>query len=323
MNTYEDTTYYTTKENLKQTLETYGVAIIPNVITNNECKQMTDGMWDYLEHITQEWSTPINRHSISSWREFYKLYPKHSMLLQHHNVGHMQAIWDLRQNPKIVDIFSYFWECLPEDLLVSFDGCSFGVPPEETNRGWNRNNTWYHCDQSPTRSGFECVQSWVTGLDVHEGDATLAFMEKSNQYHKEFGETFGIKDKKNWYKLKREEEQFFVDKGCVYKKIKCPKGSVVFWDSRTIHCGTEAMRERTNPNFRAVIYLCYMPRSSATTKMIEKKQKAFTNLRTTSHWANKPTLFSKDPRTYGGELMEYTPIQAPILTDLGKKLAGF
>ena len=47
MNTYEDTTYYTTKENLKQTLETYGVAIIPNVITNNECKQMTDGMWDY------------------------------------------------------------------------------------------------------------------------------------------------------------------------------------------------------------------------------------------------------------------------------------
>jgi len=66
-----------------------------------------------------------------------------------------------------------------------------------------------------------------------------------------------------------------------------------------------------------------MPRSSATTKMIEKKQKAFTNLRTTSHWANKPTLFPKDPRTYGGELMEYTPIQAPILTDLGKKLTGF
>jgi len=323
METYEDTKYYTTKEKLKQTLETYGVAIIPNVITNSECKEMTDGMWEYLEYITQEWPTPISRNSVSSWREFYKLYPKHSMLLQHHNVGHMQAIWDLRQNPKIVDIFAYFWECLPEDLLVSFDGCSFGVPPEETNRGWNRNNTWYHCDQSPTRSGFECVQSWVTGLDVNEGDATLAFMEKSNQYHKECGEVFDIKEKKNWYKLKREEEQFFIDKGCEYKKIKCPKGSVVFWDSRTIHCGTEAMRERTKPNFRAVIYLCYMPRHSSTKKMIEKKQKAFTTLRTTSHWANKPTLFSKDPRTYGGELLKHTIIQPPILSDLGRKLAGF
>ena len=323
MDNYEDSKYYTTKEKLKQTIERYGVAIIPNVINHNECKDMTDGMWDYLEHITQTWPTPISRRNLSSWREFYKLYPKHSMLLQHHNVGHMQTIWDMRQHPKIVDIFSYFWGCDPEELLVSFDGCSFGMPPEETNRGWNRNNTWYHCDQSPTRNGFECVQSWVTGLDVNEGDATLAFMEKSNQYHEEFGKTCRVTDKKNWYKLKREEEQFFIDKECVYKKIKCPKGSVVFWDSRTIHCGTEAMRERIKPNFRAVIYLCYMPRSLSTPKMLEKKQKAFNELRTTSHWANKPTLFAKHPRTYGGELLEHTVISPPNVTDLGRKLAGF
>ena len=323
MDTYEDTKYYTTKENLKETLSNYGVAIIPNVINLKECQQMTNGMWDYLEHITQTWTTPISRKNPNSWREFYKLYPKHSMLLQHHNVGHMQAIWDLRQNPKIVDIFANFWNTTPEELLVSFDGCSFGVPPEETNRGWNRNNTWYHCDQSPTRDGFECVQSWVTGLDVNSGDATLAFMEGSQKFHKEFATTFNITEKKDWYKLTREEEQFYIDKGCEYKKIKCPQGSIVFWDSRTIHCGTEAMRERTIPNFRAVVYLCYMPRSSSTSKMILKKQKAFNEMRTTSHWANKPKLFPKNPRTYGGELLEHTIINPPILTELGKKLAGF
>ena len=323
MDTYEDVKYFTTKENLKKTLETYGVAIIPNVLTDQECKQMTDGMWEYLEHITQKWDTPINRRNITSWREFYKLYPKHSMLLQHHNVGHMQEIWNQRQKPKIVDIFSHFWNTPPEELLVSFDGCSFNFPPEETNRGWNRNNTWYHCDQSPTRAGFECMQSWVTGLDVNDGDATLAFMEGSQKYHEELGKTFGITDKKDWYKLTREEEQFYVDKGCAYKKIKCPKGSIVFWDSRTIHCGAEAMRERTTPTFRAIIYLCYMPRTMSTPRMIKKKQKAFNELRTTSHWANKPTLFSKHPRTYGGELMEHTVIEQPNVTDLGRKLAGF
>ena len=304
MDTYEDVKYFTTKENLKKTLETYGVAIIPNVLTDQECKQMTDGMWKYLEYITQKWDTPINRRNITSWREFYKLYPKHSMLLQHHNVGHMQEIWNQRQKPKIVDIFSHFWNTPPEELLGAFDGCSFNPPPEETNRGWNRNHTWYHCDQSPIRTGFECIQSWITGLDVEEGDATLAFMEGSQQYHKEFGETFGITEKKDWYKLTREEEQFYIDKGCAYKKIKCPKGSLVCWDSRTIHCGSEAIRDRARPTFRAVIYLCYMPRHTSSEKMLLKKQKAFNELRTTSHWANKPKLFPKDPRTYGGELME-------------------
>ena len=323
METYEDTKYFTDKEHLKETLDMYGVAIIPNVLNSQECKQMTDGMWDYFEHITQEWPIPISRRSIPSWREIYKLYPKHSMLFQHHGVGHMQTIWDIRQHPDIVDIFAHFWSCTPEDLLVSFDGCSFNIPPEETNRGWNRNHTWYHCDQSPTRNGFECVQSWVTGLDVNEGDATLAFMEGSQAYHAEFGQHFGVTEKKNWYKLQREEEQFYIDKGCAYKKVKCPKGSMVFWDSRTIHCGTEAMRERPTPTFRAVIYLCYMPRHTSTERMLRKKQKAFNELRTTSHWANKPTLFSKDPRTYGGVLMEYTPIDPPIVSELGRTLAGF
>ena len=323
MDTYEDVKYFTTKEDLKTTLDTYGVAIIPSVLNSQECKRMTDGMWNYFEHITQEWDRPITRHDKGSWRGIYKLYPKHSMLFQHHNVGHMQEIWNIRQDPKIVDIFAHFWECAPEELLVSFDGCSFNIPPEETNRGWNRNNTWYHCDQSPTRNGFECVQSWVTGLDVNDGDATLSFMEGSHKCHSELRDTFNITAKRNWYKLTKEEEKFYIDKGCAYRKIKCPKGSLVFWDSRTIHCGTEAMRERLVATFRAVIYLCYMPRSMSTHKQILKKQKAFNELRTTSHWANKPTLFSKQPRTYGGELMEYTRIPKPIVTELGKKLAGF
>ena len=323
MDTYEDKKYYTTKENLKQTLQTYGVAIIPSVLSSSECKQMTDKMWDYFEHLSQDWVVPIKRTVVSSWREFYKLYPKHSMLFQHYNVGHTQACWDQRQNPKIVDIFAHFWNCSPEELVVSFDGLSFHVPPEETNRGYNRNNTWYHTDQSFTRNDFECMQSWVTGLDVNEGDSTLSFMEGSQAYHKECGQTFGIQDKGDWYKLPRDVEQFYIDKGCEYKKIKCPKGSLVFWDSRTIHCGSESFRDRPKSNFRAVIYLCYMPRTLTTDKMIKKKQKAFNELRTTNHWANKPKLFPKMPRTYGGELMGYTDMKVPLLTELGNKLAGF
>ena len=243
------------------------------------------------------------------------------MLFQHYRVGHAQVCWDLRQKEKIVDIFKCFWG--DDELLTSFDGLSFNMPPEETNRGWYRGNTWFHTDQSYMRPDFECVQSWITGLDVNPGDATLTFMEGSNTYHQEFKETFSITDKKDWQKLNREQEQFYRGKGCEYKRIACPKGSIVFWDSRTIHCGCEALRERSEPNFRAVVYLCYTPKSLCTPSLLKKKQKAFNELRTTSHWPHKPKLFSKKPRTYGGPECSITPIPLPSVTELGMELAGF
>ena len=322
MNDYEDKKYFTNKKYIKKTLKKYGVAIIPNILDDNECNNLVNGIWDYFEHITQKWEQPINRNKQKSWKQIYNFFPIHSMLFQHFNIGHSQVCWDVRQNKKIIKIFSKLWDCKSEELLVSFDGLSFNIPPEITNRGWNRNNTWYHTDQSFHRNDFECVQSWVTGLDVNEGDATLAFIEKSNRYHKEFQDKFQIKIKKDWYKLTKEQEQFYIDKGCKYKKIKCPKGSLVLWDSRTIHCGTEALRERKNKNFRAIIYLCYKPRKLCLEKNIKKKIKAFNELRMTTHWPCKVLLFGKNPRTYGKELPEFTKIEKPKLNNLGYKLAG-
>ncbi len=323
MDLYEGEKYHTTKENLRQTLEEYGVAIIPNVLDEQECNHMFNGIWDYFEHISQTWETPLDRNDESTFRGFYDLFPMHSMLIQYFSIGHNQASWNVRQNPKIVDIFSHFWNVYPEDLLVSFDALSFNIPPEITNKGWFRKKEWFHSDQSFTRNDFECVQSWVTALDVNPGDATLSILESSHKYHSHAAEKFKLTDKGDWYKLNDEEKQFYFDNGCEIKRIKCPKGSLVFWDSRTIHCGVEALKERPISNYRAVIYLCYSPRSKATKKDLKKKIEAFENLRTMNHWPHKPKLFPKSPRTYGKTLPEITIIDPPCLTYLGTRLAGY
>ena len=320
---YEYEKYITDIASLKNTIERYGVGIIPNVLNDEEIKQMNDGMWNYLEYVSQKFDKPIQRDDRKSWVHYLKMFPKHSMLLQQFGVGHAQYIWDLRQNEKIVDIFSKFWDVPKEDLLVSFDGASFHFPPEDTNRGWYR-KTWYHTDQSYLRPEFECLQSWITGLDVEEGDATLAFMERSNNYHDEFREKFGITDRSDWFRLEKEEQKAFYDeKGCIDKKIHCPAGSMVFWDSRTIHCGTEPMKKRENKNLRNVAYICMTPRDRASNAMINKKRKAFKDLRMTSHWPHKPKLFPKNPRTYGNPLPNITQVKEPKLTELGYRLAGF
>ncbi len=296
----------------------------------NKVHYMNNGMWDYLEYITSNFDNKrggINRNDKKTWNSFYDLYPFRSMLIQHWSIGHAQHIWDLRQNPKVVDVFAQIWNVNRDELLVSFDASSFHLPPEDTNRGYlkslNDYNYWLHSDQSFTRNDFECVQSWITGYDVNEDDATLVVIENSHKFHKEFKEHFNVVRKEDWFQLNDTHIDFFKSKGCTIKRISCPAGSMVLWDSRTIHCGSEPVKGRLRPNFRNVSYICMMPRSRASDINLEKKQKAFKNLRTTSHWAFKAKLFSKYPRTYGKDMPNVKEIEPPVLTDLGMKLAGF
>ena len=170
---------------------------------------------------------------------------------------------------------------------------------------------------------MECIQSWITANDVNEGDATLQIMEGSHKYHEEFANEFNSNDTADWYKLNTNEEKFYVKKRCGYKKIKCPKGSMVFWDSRTIHCGSNPVRGRRAINTRAIIYLCYTPRSMCSVRDLHKKQQLFYDKRTSNHWPHKPKGFAKNPRTYGKELPIITEIPDPELTALGMRLAGF
>jgi hypothetical protein len=193
------------------------------------------------------------------------------------------------------------------------------LPPEDTNKGWNR-KLYLHTDQSFLKNDFHCVQSWITALDVNEGDATLAFLEKSHKFHAEMGQVFNLKQKEDWFKLENQHETFCQQKGCPLVKIKCPKGSLVLWDSRTIHCGVEPIKGRLKPNLRCVIYLCYIPRMKFSNKDLEKKRNWFNELRTCGHSGK---VFPKTPRTYGGEVPNITHIDKPVLTDLGRKLVGF
>ena len=87
--------------------------------------------------------------------------------------------------------------------------------------------------------------------------------------------------------------------------------------------GSEPIKGREEPNFRCVVYLCYLPRSVSDEYNLDKKRKAFQSLRTTNHYASKAVLFPKMPRTYGGRKRKIKQIDTPVLSELGLKLAGF
>ena len=295
-------------------LDELGYIVLPNILTNDECINYRTQIWDELNYVS---NNKFDYKNEETWNEFENFKPEYSMLLHNYSLGHMQPIWDIRQHPNVYNVFENIWSTPVNDLLVSFDGLSILLPPEKTNKGWI-SNEWYHTDQSSKKIGKHCIQGMITLYDINKDDATLSVLEKSHLYHQSFFEDINIINKSDWYLLKNNEKDYFLEKGCNKKSICADIGSMILWDSRTFHQGNGVNINRLKENFRMVIYISMMPRTTINNpKLLKLKQKAFNNLRISSHWSNSLFLF---PNLKSNKLNQ---IHKPILNNIGKKLAGF
>jgi len=183
---------------------------------------------------------------------------------------------------------------------------------------------WTHVDQSYARPQFMCVQGMVTLWDVNEGDATLCFREGSNAGHKAFGDRFGNTDLRDWQIIKNKQQDDFVSKYPL-RCVKATAGSLILWDSRTLHQGIEPRKDREGKDtIRCVVYVCYLPRSHSDSSELQKKIDIFKEGRMTSHWPTPVHMFDKHPKLFGNQkLPTVTYPPKPVLTDLGRRLAGY
>lgn len=307
--------YNSTENNFMETLDKYGVCVIPDIFTESECIKLRDKIWEGIKHIQKD---RFDINDKKTWMNFYDFFPSQSMLIQHFSIAHLQGVWDIRQDERIANIFSKIWNCKKEDLVTSFDGISINLPPEQTNHGWFFGGDFMHTDQSPQKKGFQCIQGMVNLYPVNDNDATLTIMEGSHKYHEEFFKKIKYDDPEDWYELQEGEKEYFEKIGCKQFCVKAPIGSLVLWDSRTFHQGIEAQKEREKENFRMVVYTCLRPRNHFTIEELNKHKKAFLEKRVTNHWGTM--LFSKNPKTYNDKLKEFNEVSEPVLTDFGKKL---
>jgi Phytanoyl-CoA dioxygenase (PhyH) len=310
-----------------------GVGILPSLLDAEACKAMREGAAAMFRDLIDEPMPHV----------LYKLYPIHGMLLQHWGVGQAQWVWDVRTHPAVAQAFADLWQCDPTELICSFDGLSYAPPHEITKRGYYRGNDWFHCDQRYTQpnarqpqaqrvnhqqavaEAVECYQGWVTAHDVRPGDATLTYLEGSHLLHREFAATFPEaveKSKSDWLKLDEKQLAWYKER-CPVRTVVCPAGSLVLWDSRTIHAGKEALKDRAQPNERLVVYVCMTPREKATKAVLKKRIAAFEAQRMTTHWPHRCKLFPLSPRTYGGELPPVRKLPMPVLNELGRCLVGY
>ncbi len=333
-------------------LEELGYCVIPKVLSSSETKILYKRIWH--EFIEKAWPN-CKLDDRSNWEEAFPMHNKMGIFAG--PAGQTQAMWDLRQDPRIVTIFANIWNT--NDLVVSMDGLSFMCPPE-IREGYIE--PWPHVDQLILRRQDDVthsnkvpaefvsesllktkpftIQGQFLFEDSLDGDGGFYCIPKSHLRFTEFAPELEIilattpsKDRRNArHKFLLE---FFDSRNdesgnsyCM-KHIIAPRGSLILWDSRTVHWNQNASKDRPyidSPKVRMVGYLCYVPKARLTDEAKILRREAFEKGVSTGHSPSSVELkYTKDHiyQEFKEYLEDASYIQPKInLTPLGESLLG-
>ncbi|ESP03512.1 hypothetical protein LOTGIDRAFT_171297 [Lottia gigantea] len=247
-------------------LEERGYCVVPNVLSIEQCDQ-------YITEL-KDWAA--NQNGLDFTHKF--------SLMNLPRVGHLETIWKIRLHAK--QVFAALWGT--DKLVSSFDKFSMAPPPEEGTGDFDSGYIWLHVDRDGRRRGLHAVQGGVYLEETSLTDQCLRVMEGSVKFTDEFFSTHPQaceKSKgKDHYRLSNSEIEWYKSKGCVNKKIPAPKGSMILWDSRTVHDNVKATFGRPNSDrWRFVIFACMMPAQWLSEEDLQIKKYAYENMLLTCH----------------------------------------
>lgn len=267
-------------------LQANGYAVIPNIISENRCEELRNSLNSTMDQVCRSQKRGAWKDSLSMSK---------GIVMDPPDLFHCRAVWEARK------ITAPYFAALygTGDLWSSFD--RFNVMTRGT-----KVESWLHTDQSGLCNGLFCVQGFLDVVGTTEKDAGLVVVEKSHLRHFELMKQWNAQRKQHWYRLRANEAQEVRESFRVVK-VLCPPGSLVLWDSRTIHENAPMVAGGKD---RCVFYTCCLPREMIKStsdrvyqELKEKKQKMFRDRLCTSHWAvlAEQLCVSRDKSKSGGE----------------------
>lgn len=132
-----------------------GVAVIKGAIPQDSADQYADKMYTWLE----DFKLGYDRNNPSTVGIDQLPAINEKGMCFGYGIAHEQWVWDIRQEPGVVEAFEKVYE--DKDLIVSFDTVGFGFP---NRTDLPPNKAWPHQDQDPEKGGFRCAQGIVNIL---------------------------------------------------------------------------------------------------------------------------------------------------------------
>lgn len=274
-----------------------------------------DSFWSFCQGINSD----IKRGDPNTWSSRWPAHPGNG-IFSSFGFNHSQFCWQTRCLAAVKKAFASIWGT--NDLLVSFDAGNV-FRPWKVNPLWLTDSNWWHVDQNsiigPERQGRVCVQGFVTYYDATEVTGGLCVIPGSHKYHSEVcARADSAKFKMDYVSIRPSDPLLQENDGVL---VLAKAGDLILWDSRTVHCNTHALNpsppahststlaehathEDNKDIIRLVSYVCMLPRSLATQKVIESRKAAFLSRTPTSHWPTKEVTSYASTRGHQVNLRE-------------------
>lgn len=285
-------------------LEELGYCVIPRLFSESETECLYERVWH--EFIEKAWPQ-CRLDDRSNWKDTFPMHNPVGIFAG--PAGQIQVMWDLRQDPRIVSIFADIWNT--HDLIVSMDGLGFMCPTEIREFSFP---PWPHVDQtilkrldgaafsnkppddfvseSSLKTKPYTIQGQFLFEDSFEGDGGFCCIPKSHLRFSAFAPHIEVLDHGSSQYLLTFFSKNTDEQGNAYhfKHITAPRGSLILWDSRTVHWNQYPKKERAQPKVRMVGYLSYVPKARLAEEGKALRKEAFERGISTGHNAVVPEL---------------------------------
>ena len=268
------------RQEIIDSLQNKGYVAI-NVMTNNEVDDIASGFWDWLEQL----GTGLKRNDVTTI-DICETWPEQTKgIINMYGIGQAEFMWRARIHPNIIHVFKDIWN--NDSLITSFDGaCMFPLAPGFILESHEEHKEWLHRDQSPLVNERMCVQGALQLYDnLSEEDGGFIVWPKSHLIDWTTRDPRAKRIETHWYRVGRVMTPLEKEK-CVILRV--PKGTLILWDSRTIHENIQPTIFSRNP--RAALLICMMPREYASHTTLSKRYECFITKKTTTHLPNSITI---------------------------------
>ena len=205
-------------------------------------------------------------------------------------VGNFPSVWNIRLHPAVRTVFESVHGT--KDLFTSIDGVSFHPRSKRPAA-----KDWAHVDD--TRD--EPLQHVIYQGQVILNDCQHTFRCSPGSHHcyDVWNQKLGKSSQPNFRKFKDENLKFVretveSDSDRMWQvPVPAPAGSIILWDSRVIHSSVNNVQnlddtsDEPYANWRAVVYVCFIPKRYASASTYARLQKALCENRMTNHSARK------------------------------------
>lgn len=266
-------------EKLKDCLNKYGVAVIKNWISKpEEYKQdIIEWLINHSDNLTEDHATWIPRNMPYG--------PRKGMMQS--LIGHAEPVWKIRE--LLYPIFRKLHGT--KNLYTSMDGATVcpPVPPTRAVKDWP------HIDQ--TTSEPWCIQGQA--VLTTSSAAFRCTPRSSKEWEKVMEQCLVLENNSNWLKF---SDRQILELQEMFKWWQMPiyveAGSVILWNSKTIHSAQYHQSNVENDDWRCTVYVCMRPQDQFTKRQLTTLKRSVKECRTTNHWGTK--MFGKRPGSFRG-----------------------